>query len=163
MHLRHKNLTMAIIPWPGAGWLCRAIWRSSLEILLDSRAWQLVRVNVPLQSKIFSTFFSVWKDSFFILMPRDAFTHIYTIKCWMWCCIPNRNLGFLPFLARGQPCRFTALSQEHTKRSCCFCLYIKHHWKSHHRKQKKSSGSSSLNPPDAVASLLSGEKMNLCP
>lgn len=113
VHLRHETLTMTMIPWPGAGWLCRAI----PEILQISRAWLLVRVkDVPLQSKVFSTFFSVWKDSCFILMPRDAFTHIYTIKCWRWCCVPSRNLGFLPFLARGQPCRFTALQQEHTKR-----------------------------------------------
>lgn len=64
VHLRHENLNIAMIPWWGAGCFCRAL----SEILLLFWAWQLVRAgakDVPLESKVFSTFFSVWKDSVF--------------------------------------------------------------------------------------------------
>lgn len=143
-----------------AGLSLRSYWSPDLG------SWSKLEPKMFLYSSKSSPLFSVFGKTAvsFLLMRRDAFTHLYTIKCWMCSCIPSRNLGFLPFLAQGQPCRFTALQQEHTRRSWCSCLDIKHHWKNHHWKQKKnSSGISSLNPPDAVGSLLSGEKMNLCP
>lgn len=116
-----------------AGLSLRSYWSPELG------SWSKLEPKMFLYSSKSSPLFSVFGKTAvsFLLMRRDAFTHLYTIKCWMCSCIPSRNLGFLPFLAQGQPCRFTALQQEHTRRSWCSCLDIKHHWKNHHWKQKK--------------------------
>lgn len=125
--------------------MCRAV----LEILLLSRAWQLVRAGVrlvPLQSKIFFTFFSGWKKQRYLLMHRDAFTHLYTIRCWTWCCFPSRNDGFLLFLARGQPSMFCSSTRANQEISMFLSLHQTSLEKSPLKTKKKELRRQQLEP-----------------
>lgn len=70
-------------------WLCRDI----SEILLAAGQSWSQRCSFTVQS-LFSVFGKTVVS--FLLMHRDAFTHLYTIKCWRWCCFPRRIPGFLP-------------------------------------------------------------------
>lgn len=148
----------------------RAPWHENLNTTMSLGCagislrsyWQLVRAGVkdaPSQSKVFPAFSVFGKTMVYILlMHRDAFTHLYTIKCWGWCCFPRRILGFLPSWLEVSHAGLLLFNKSILTVLDVFVFTSNITGKVAIKNKNKSSCSSSLYPPDAVASLVSGEK-----